>query len=218
MSADSSARVRRVALTGGIGTGKSTVLGAFAARGVPTIDADTLSRAVVAPGTPGLAAIAARFGPGVIATTGALDRAALARVVFSDAAARRDLEAIVHPPVRAAIDQWFDSLDPVEHAFAIADVPLLFETGRDAQFDTVIVAAVAPATQLARVMARDNASAEDVRRRIDAQLPLDDKVRRADYVVHTDGTREDVAAQVEQLYQRLGKAPGSRLPPSGMPS
>ena len=97
-------RVRRIALTGGIATGKSYVLAALARAGVPTNDADLLARQAVAPGTPALDAIAARFGPSILDSTGALDRRALARIVFTDDAARRDLEAIVHPLVRAATD------------------------------------------------------------------------------------------------------------------
>jgi dephospho-CoA kinase len=194
---------RRIALTGGIGTGKSTVRAAFAARGVPTIDADTLARSALAPGTPGLAAAVARFGHGVLDASGTLDRSVLAGIVFADPAARLDLEAIVHPPVREATERWFASLATQVSPIAIADIPLLYEVGRARDFSAVIVAACAPETQLARVMARDGASAADVQRRIASQLPLEEKIRRANYVIRTDGAFEDTDAQVQALYERL---------------
>jgi len=194
--------VKRVALTGGIATGKSHVRQLFERLGVPTIDADTLARSVVAPGTPGLSAIAARFGPGILDATGALDRKALAAVVFADADARRDLEAIVHPPVAAATDAWFSSLDGARHGLAIADIPLLFETGRDGDFDSVVVTACDPDTQLQRVMAR-GIGEEEARQRIAAQLPTAEKVRRADYVIRTDRSYDETEAQVRAVLATL---------------
>ena len=193
---------RRIALTGGIATGKSHVRAQFEALGVPTIDADLLARRAVAPGTPGLAAVAARFGAEIVDAAGTLDRARLAALVFADRQARRDLEQIVHPFVRTAIDEWFASLDPA-HPFAIADIPLLYETGRARDFDTVIVAACEPATQLRRLMARDRLSEEDARRRIAAQMPIDQKVVWADYVVRTDGTFEETNRQVRLITASL---------------
>jgi dephospho-CoA kinase len=207
MSGPETGGPRRVALTGGIGTGKSTVRAAFAARGVPTIDADALARSALAPGTPGLAAVVARFGPGVLDAAGTLDRSVLAGIVFADPAARLDLEAIVHPPVREATERWFASLANRADAFAIADIPLLYETGRDRDFNVVIVAACQPETQLARVMARDGATAADVQRRIASQLPLEEKIRRANYVIRTDGTLEDIDAEVQALHERLMARP-----------
>ena len=127
--------MRRVALTGGIATGKSHVRAQFEQLGVPTIDADGLAHEAVAPGTPGLAAVVERFGREVLAAAGTLDRRKLASIVFIDPAARRDLEAIVHPAVRRATNEWFDVLDPARYAFAIADIPLLYEVGRDRDFD-----------------------------------------------------------------------------------
>jgi len=197
-------RVRRIALTGGIATGKSHVRARFEALGVPTIDADVLARAAVAPGTAGLAAVVERFGRGVLDERGALDRRALAAIVFADPDARRALEAIVHPDVRRATERWFASLDPARHRFAIADIPLLYEVGRDRDFDAVIVAACDPATQLRRVMERDGLSDAEARRRVGAQLPIDDKARRADHVIRTDGTLAETDRQVRELYAALG--------------
>ena len=198
--------MRRLALTGGIGSGKSYVRGRFHALGVPTIDADALAREAVAPGTPGLEAVIARFGGGVLDAAGALDRHALGALVFEDAAARRDLEAIVHPAVRAATERWFAALDPGEHRFAIAEIPLLYEVGRDRDFDAVIVAACDPETQISRVMARDGITDAEVRQRLAAQMAIADKIARADHVIDTSGTREDTDEQVRQLFERLQHA------------
>ena len=195
--------MRRVALTGGIATGKSYVRAQFEKLGVPTIDADTLAREAVAPGTPGLASVVQRFGGSVLAASGALDRQKLASIVFMDPAARRDLEAIVHPAVRSATDAWFDSLDPARYPFALADIPLLYEVGRDADFDAVIVTAVDPETQVRRVIERDGATEEEARARLAAQLPVEEKVRRADYVIRTDGTFEQTDAQVRDVLAQL---------------
>jgi dephospho-CoA kinase len=196
-------RVRRVALTGGIATGKSHVRAAFARLGVPTLDADQLAREAVAPGTPGLSAVAARFGRGVLTADGALDRSAMARVVFGDADARQALEAIIHPEVRRRTEAWFGALDPNRHAYAVADIPLLFETQRDRDFDVVVVAACEPSTQLRRLMARDGLTEADARQRMASQWPIDVKVARADHVVRTDGTIEDTDRQVADLHGRL---------------
>ena len=190
----------RVALTGGIATGKSYVLNAFAALGVPTIDADVIARRVLAPGTPGLAAVTARFGLEILNGSHALDRQRLAAIVFADPDARRHLEAIVHPAVRVAIDEWFAT---VPAAWALADIPLLYETGRAAQFDVVIVTTCAPATQLARLTAGRGMTPEEARRRIDAQLPLADKVTRADHVIDTNGSFEETDRQVRVVYNRV---------------
>ena len=194
--------MRLIALTGGIATGKSYVRGRFEALGVPTIDADVLAREAVAPGTPGLAAVVERFGPRVLDSSGALNRRALAVIVFSDPKARRDLEAIVHPIVRAATNRWFASLSD-EYPFAIADIPLLYEAGREGDFDAVIVAACTPLNQLHRLMARDSLTEEEARTRLDAQLPIDEKIQRADYVIRTEGTHAETDRQVRDVYQRL---------------
>jgi dephospho-CoA kinase len=193
---------RRVALTGGIATGKSDVLARFAALGVPTVDADVLARDAVRPGTPGLAAVVARFGAGVLAADGTLDRARLGTIVFADARARRDLEAIVHPAVRAEMDRWFSRLPP-HHAVAVADVPLLYETGRDAEFDAVIVAICPTDLQLARLVARNGLSPDEAQRRIAEQWPTADKAARATHVIWTDGTFERTDAQVRAVLDAL---------------
>ena len=158
----------RVALTGGIATGKSFCLGVFASLGAATIDAVVLAREAVAPGSAGLARVIDRFGRGVLRDDGSLDRAALGRLVFSDRSARADLEAIIHPEVYRRINEWYADL-PAGTRLAIADIPLLFETGHQHQFDKVIVCACDRAEQLRRLMARDKLSAPDARARLAAQ-------------------------------------------------
>src|SRR4029450_12575539 len=142
--------MQRVALTGGIATGKSYCLQRFVELGAATIDADALAREVVMPGTPGLRAVVERFGDGVLAPDGTLDRPAVGRLVFADSKARAALEAIIHPEVYRRIREWFANLSS-STAVAIADIPLVFETGHYHDFDRVIVAACDPAEQLRRV-------------------------------------------------------------------
>ena len=192
----------RVALTGGIATGKSYCLAQFASLGVPTIDADRLARDAVAPGSRALAAVAARFGADILRADGSLDRASLARIVFTDAAARADLEAIVHPDVYRRISEWLAGLPPRTRV-AVADIPLLFETGHTHDFDRVIVVACEPREQLRRLVSRDRLSEGDARARLDAQWPIEEKAARADYVIRTDGTIADTDAQVKTVYEML---------------
>ena len=181
----------RAALTGGIATGKSYVRSRLAAHGIPTLDADVLARDAVAPGTSGLAAVAERFGADVLLPDGSLDRRALGVVVFGDTQARADLEAIVHPRVREATGTWLDRLAAAGESLAVVDIPLLYETGRDRDFDRVIVTSCPRSQQVARVVERDGLTAAQAEARIDAQLPTDDKVQRADFVIDTGGTFGD---------------------------
>ena len=197
-------RTLRVALTGGIATGKSHCLRRFTELGAPTIDADTLAKKAVEPGTDGFNAVVRRFGTGIVGADGTLDRAALGNVVFGDDEARHALEAIIHPTVRQSIDRWFEALDRQPGVRAgIADIPLLFETGRDRDFDVVVVAACAPATQKARLMNRDGFSEEQADQRIRAQMPIDDKARRARHVISTEGTIAETDRQVAQVWAEI---------------
>ena len=192
----------RVALTGGIATGKSYCLARFASLGVPVIDADRLARDAVARGSRALDAVAARFGATILLPDGTLDRAALGRIVFNDRAARADLEAIVHPEVYRRIGEWFATLSPGTR-LAIADIPLLFETGQHHDFDRVIVTACDAAEQLRRLVTRDGLTEAEARARVDAQWPIEEKAARAHYVIRTDGTIADTDAQVKTVYQLL---------------
>jgi dephospho-CoA kinase len=192
----------RVALTGGIATGKSFCLGRLAMLGAAVVDADVLAREAVAPGSPGLAEVTRRFGPGVLQPDGSLDRAALGRLVFANRQARAELEAIVHPHVYRRINEWFADL-PAGTRIAIADIPLLFETGHQHDFERVIVCACEPAEQLRRLMSRDRLTAAEARARLEAQWPIGEKVRRADYVIRTDGTFADTEARVRAVFEAL---------------
>jgi dephospho-CoA kinase len=193
------------ALTGGIATGKSYCLGRFAALGAQVIDADRLARDAVAPGTRGLAAVVARFGPQILLQDGTLDRSALGRIVFADHIARADLEAIVHPEVYRRIREWSVNL-PAQTSVAIADVPLLFETGHNHDFDTVIVCTCEPEEQVRRLIARNGLTRSEAEARIAAQWPIEEKVARADHVVRTDGTYSQTDQQVRNVFESLQSA------------
>lgn len=187
----------RVALTGGIATGKSVVARLLRADGFPAIDTDQVARDVVAPGTDGLAAVVSRFGSGVLGADGALDRAALGRIVFSDAAARRDLEALLHPRIRRDVDTFFAAL--AADAVGVAEIPLAYEAGWGATFECVVVVACHPATQRARLIARNRLSPAAADQRLAAQWPIADKVRLADAVVMTDGDLASTETQTARL-------------------
>lgn len=185
-------------MTGGIATGKTYVADRLRAAGVPIVDADVLAREVVALGTPALAAVRQRFGPDVIRRDGTMDRIRVGQIIFKDKRARQDLEAIIHPAVQKAVDKYFATL-PKKTPFAVADIPLLFETGRENQFSDVIVVACPRPMQLARVMERNKLSKEDAERRLAAQWPIEKKIEKATFVIKTDGTFEETNDQVDKL-------------------
>lgn len=193
----------KIGLTGGIATGKSYVAQRLVQAGVPLIDADVLARQAVDPGMPALAAIRARFGEDVIAADGALDRAKLANIVFHDSGARKELEALIHPSVLQSIATFFARTCSPERPMAVADVPLLYEAGAETLFDRIVVVACPRDVQIARVMTRDGATREAAERRVAAQLPIDEKVRRAHYVIRTDGTFEETDRQVVETLAKL---------------
>ena len=190
-------------LTGGIGTGKSHVLDRFAALGVPTIDADRLAHAAVAPDGPAWQAVRDRFGAGVFDDRGLLDRPRLGALVFADETARAALNAIVHPHVRFSINAWFSDIEPRSPAaFGIVAIPLFYESARVELFDRVIVTACQDDTQLARVMAR-GLTEREAGQRIAAQLQTREKVRLADDTIWTDGTHAETDRQVDEIRARL---------------
>ena len=194
--------MHRVALTGGIATGKSHVLERFRHLGAACLDADELAHGATAAGTEASQAIAERFGRDVLDPTGAVDRQKLGPVVFADAAARRDLEAIVHPAVYRAIAAGLRAFELTGSQLAIVDIPLLYETAGEHRFDRVVATLCSPETQLARLRAR-GLSEMAARQRLDAQIPAEEKASRADFVVRTDGTFADTDAQVEAIWQKL---------------
>jgi dephospho-CoA kinase len=202
--------VKRIGLTGGIASGKSTVAKMLAELGAPIVDADRLAREVVEPGRPALAAIAARW-PQVL-RDGALDRKALGAVVFADAAERQALERIVHPRIREEAERRLGELERQGAPLAIYEAALLFETGLDRGLDGVILVASSPERQLERLVARDGLGPEEARARIQAQLPLAEKKARATWVIQNDGDLESLRRSVLALWLEIEKggrpAPG----------
>jgi dephospho-CoA kinase len=194
----------RIGLTGGIATGKSHVLEVLRRRGIPCLDADALAHGVTAAGTEATMAISDRFGPDILSPDGAVNRARLGPIVFADPAARKDLEAIVHPAVYRAITAGLRGFERLgEYPLAVVDVPLLYETGAEKNFDRVIVTACSPELQVARLRERGMSDIE-ARQRIAAQWPTADKVARADFVITTDGTFEDTDRQLDAVLSRIG--------------
>jgi dephospho-CoA kinase len=189
--------VLRIGLTGGIGSGKSTVAALLAERGAVVVDADRLAREVVEPGTPGLAAVVEEFGREVLTDDGALDRAALAAVVFADPAARARLDAIVHPRVRARAAELVAAAPP--RSVVVQDVPLLVETGQAGSFDLVVVVETDPETRVSRLVDR-GLSAADARARIASQASDEQRRAVADVVLANNGTPEELAAQVQRFW------------------
>jgi dephospho-CoA kinase len=193
----------RVGLTGGIASGKSLVAAELAARGAVVIDADVLAREVVEPGTEGLAAVVARFGDEVL-QFGTLDRARLAQIVFADPDARRDLERIVHPAVRARAAELERAAPP--DAVVVHVIPLLVETGQQDRFDVVVVVDVDSETQLARLAVRDGLDAVQARARLAAQASPEQRRAAADIVIDNSGSVTDLKAQIGSLWQFLTAA------------
>jgi dephospho-CoA kinase len=204
--------LRLIGLTGGIATGKSTFADALRARGVPVVDADALARAVVAPGSPALAEIVRTFGPDVLDGQGGLDRRRLGARVFSDPKMRRRLEAITHPAIREAMGAETAGLARAGHPIAFYDAPLLYEVGLDSAVDSVVVVYAPREAQLARLAARDGASAADAEARLAAQWPVDEKAARADFLVDNTGGVGDLGPKADRLLADLRRGLGRRLP------
>ena len=194
--------LKLIGLTGGIGSGKSTVGRLIAENGVPVVDADQLAREVVAPGRPALADIATAW-PQVIAADGALDRKSLGALVFGDPAARARLEAITHPRIKALARDRVAALAAQGHKLAFYEASLLVESGQHGDFDGLVVVQASPENQLRRAMARDGFTAAEARARIAAQLPLAEKVRVASAVIDNDGDLDATRAQVTALLAQL---------------
>jgi dephospho-CoA kinase len=187
-----------IGLTGGIASGKSTVADQLAELGAVIIDSDVLAREVVAPGTSGLAAIVKRFGTSVLAADGGLDRPALGRVIFADAQARADLEAIIHPAVRARAAELAAAAPP--GSVVVQVVPLLVEVGLTELFDLVVVVDVDPDLQLARLQAREGLSEAESRARISAQASRERRLASADVVIENSGTPQELRSAVASFW------------------
>lgn len=190
-----------IGLTGGIGSGKSAVAELLREHGAVIIDSDVLAREVVGPGTPGLAAVVERFGEGVLRPDGTLDRVALGTLVFNDAEARRDLEAIIHPAVRARAAALAAAAPP--GSVVVQMIPLLVETGQQQDFDLVVVVDVDPALQLHRIRSRDGLSEPAALARIRAQAEREERLAAADVVLPNNGSLADLAGVVDRFWAEL---------------
>jgi dephospho-CoA kinase len=189
-------------LTGGVGMGKSTASRFFRERGAQIVDTDELARRLVQPGQPALAAIQSAFSQRVISLTGELNRAELAQIVFADADARKKLEAILHPLIR---EQWFAQIEAwrgENYPLAVVVIPLLFETRAESHFDKIICAACSTVAQRERLLAR-GWTPEQIEQRIAAQMPVEKKIARADFVIWTDGALDAHARQIERILAAL---------------
>jgi dephospho-CoA kinase len=192
-----------VGLTGGIASGKTTVSQMFRDAGVPVICADELARGVVRPGSRALEEIARVFGDQVIGPDGELNRTALAQMVFQDPSRRKSLEAIIHPKVEDERNRHLSDLQREGYELAVVDVPLLYETGLDRSFDVIIVVYVPQQVQEERLEARNHMTREAIRARVDAQMPIDEKKRRADYILDNSGTIEETRRQLDKILEEL---------------
>lgn len=193
--------MRLIGLTGGIGSGKSTVARMLAQRGAAVVDADLLAREVVAPGRPALAEIAAEFGESVLLPDGRLDRAALGAVVFADAARRERLNAITHPRVGALMQERIAAALASDAPLVVVDIPLLFEGARQSLFEGVLLVWVPPDVQLHRLVERDGMAEDEAQARVAAQMPIDDKRGLATWVIDNSGPLDATERQVDQWWR-----------------
>ena len=193
-----------VGLTGGLGTGKSTVSKLLIGRGIPVIDADRIAREVVEPNGPAFPGIVQAFGSGILQPDGSIDRVLLAKAVFEDPKKLLQLETLVHPLVQAEVMNQRSWLKDQHHHWAVYDVPLLFEKNLKSQFDFVLVVSVTDvATQICRLKLRNGWSDEEIQKRLKAQLPLSEKVAQADYVIQNDADLSSLEKKVDTLVQML---------------
>ena len=193
----------KIALTGGPGSGKSTVARMFRDLGAQVIDADEVARAVVSPGQPAWEELRREFGPEFFREDGSLNRARMAGLVFRDAGARRQLNAIVHPQVAREMARRLEDLEAQGVFGALVEVPLLFEAGLEKRYNVVVVVDAGREEQLARLCRRDGRALEEAAGILAAQLPLAVKKARADFVVDNRGSLEDTRRQVKNLWQQL---------------
>ncbi len=190
-----------IALTGGIASGKTTLLSALRGLGAPVADADRISRSLTAPGGEALPAIRETFGDAVFNEDGTLNRKALAEMIFSDEEARHRLETILHPMIAIIINRELDAFRQAGHLAAVVDIPLLYESGMESLADEVWCAYVPKKEQVRRLRIRDGITQKQAIQRLSSQMDPREKRRRADEVIRTDGTIAQSAAQVTQLWR-----------------
>ncbi len=209
----------KIGLTGGIASGKSTVAAMFVELGARLIDTDVIARQVVAPGGPVLRKIIEDFGPEILDANGDLDRRRLREHIFKDNEVRNKLNEIVHPAVTAQVQAELDNIaqdDP--KAVALVDVPLLFETNAEKRYKAVVVVFVPPQVQVQRLMVRDSVSQEAAEQSLKAQMPLDEKRKKAQFVVDNSGTLQETRKQVQAVWQILCSVAYQSQPESIRPS
>ncbi len=191
-----------IGLTGGIATGKSTVSQMLERRGAALVDADRIAREVVEPGQAPLRQIAERFGQAVLNEDGTLNRRKLGQIVFSDEAERKALEAITHPAIRALMRERMERLEAERpDRLVVVDVPLLFESKLQSLFEQVLVVYVPRSVQLTRLMGRDGLAEEEARKRLDAQMDIEDKKRLADYVIDNSSGLAETEEQIDRFWR-----------------
>jgi dephospho-CoA kinase len=205
--------VLRIGLTGGIGSGKSEVARRFAAWGAVVVDADRIAREVVEPGTPGFGQVVAEFGDTVLGADGTLDRDQLGRIVFADPAARRRLEAVVHPLVGERAAQLM--AEAPADAVVVYDVPLLVENGLAGAYDAVVVVDAPDEMRLDRLVRRRGMTEPDARARIGAQASRAERLAAADYVIGNDGTLADLERAAADVWARVNKTISAQRPGGG---
>lgn len=196
-----------IGLTGGIACGKSTVSAMLVRRGAILIDADLLAREVVEPGTPALAEVARVFGQAVLKEDGSLNRQELGRLIFGDEDKRKQLEGILHPPIRKLMKERMEEHEKAApDKLVVVDVPLLYESGLEEYFQEVLVVYVSPEAQLTRLMERNKLSREEAELRLQAQMPIEWKKEWADYVVDNSGSLDETEEQVARFWKSKGLA------------
>lgn len=198
--------MRKVGLTGGIASGKSTVSGMFRELGVPVIDADMIAREVVAPGSRALEAIVDAFGAEILTDEKSLNRARLGEIVFSDPTKKKVLEGILHPEIIAEQDRRLKDLEREGRTpVAIVDAAVMIESGSWKRFDSLVVVDCDESQQISRLRLRNGMNEDEAVRRVDAQMPLSEKVKYADYVIDNRGSIDDTRKQVEELMKLLSR-------------
>ena len=199
----------RVGLTGGIGSGKSTVQAIFEQQGVPVLDADQIAREVVRPGQPALGELVELFGPEVLTGTGILNRARVRELVFKDARLRQRVETILHPRIRELMEKRVQDL---RTSYCVLSIPLLLETGQDDLVDRILVVDVSREVQIRRACDRDHTTPEEVAQIVDAQVGREERLARADDILRNDGDLQSLAHQVRRLHHLYVKLAQRHLP------
>jgi dephospho-CoA kinase len=196
----------RVGLTGSIGVGKSFVTSVFAELGCRVLDADRTAREAVAAGSPGLRAVVEAFGTEILQADGTLDRARLGSIVFADEEKRLLLNSVLHPFIIAAQDEQLQKWEAEDaHGIAVVDAALMIESGGYRRFDKLIVVHCRPEIQLERLMARNAISREEAARRIKAQMPQEEKMRYADFLIDSSEGFDDTRRRTREVYEELRK-------------